>query len=198
MTHRTTAAGVFPATAFLLLAALASACNTGGDSRAAASGSVEGNAEVSATAKAGVPAKPARGESAVQLEASSARGKAQADVAARPAPARAQAQGEPAAAAGRAQLDLAAAQLAEAGGRLNAVANGMSVEASAQPGNPSLKVSKGGNSALEAKVQGGNPSLNVGEAGTLIDANVQAGKPSLSIGGLKAQANASAGAAATK
>ncbi|HWO13118.1 MAG TPA: hypothetical protein VNN80_26640 [Polyangiaceae bacterium] len=193
MTHQTTAARVFGATFLLTFAALASACNTGGDSHAAASGDVEVNAAVSAGAKADVPSQPAPAKSAAaQLEAGSARGQAQADTTASPVPARAQVPGEVPAAPGRAQLDLTAAQLAEASARLNALANGASVEASAQPGTPSLKVSKGGLNVVDAKVQGGTPSLNVAKAGTLIDANVQAGNPSLNIDGLKASAGAAA------
>jgi hypothetical protein len=194
MTHRTTTACVFRALSLLTLGALASACNSGGDSPAAASGSVEAKADVSSSAKAPAPAQPARTEPAAQREARSTRGQAQADIAASPAQARTQRPGELPATPGAAQLDLAAAQLAEAGARLKAAAEGTSIEASTEPGTPSLKVNKGGQSVIDAKVQGGSPSLNVGQAGTLIDANVQAGKPSLNLGGLEAQAKASAGA----
>ena len=196
MTTRTPEARVFRATSFLALAALACGCDTGGDSQGAASGNAEGKAEVSAEAKAGVSTgKPARSESTeVRLEARPASGHVQADVAASPTPARAQLNAGTPQAPGQAQLDLAAAQLAEASARLGAVAKGASVEASAHPTTPSLKVSKDGNTVVDAKVQAGNPSLNLGKAGTLIDANVAAGNPSLNIGGLKAPANTSASA----
>jgi hypothetical protein len=175
MTTRTSAVyrGVF----FLSFAALASACNTGGDT--AASGNSEGKAEVSAETKAVNASKPVSAE--VRLEARPAPAQPQADLAAKPAPA----QGElkaaaPAAVPGQPQLDLAASQLAEASARLNALAAGATVEAKGDPsGNPSLKVNQNGNTVVDAKVQAGNPSL---KAGGLIDANVQAGKPSL--GGL--------------
>jgi hypothetical protein len=162
MTTLAPAARVFRVAFFLAFAALTSACETGGDGPGAASA----NVEVTAEAKAGLaPSKTTLSDSAgARLEA-------------RAVP-------------GQAQLDVAAAQLAEANARLNAVANaGASVEANAQPGNPSLKVGKS-SAVVDAKVQPGNPSLNIGKAGTLIDANVQAGSPSLNIGGLKAAATA--------
>jgi hypothetical protein len=194
MTNRNREARVLRATSFLAFAALACGCDTGGDSQGAASGNVEGKAEASAEAKAGVSVgKPARTESAeVRLDARPASGQAQADVAASPAQAQLKAETPPA--PGQAQLNLAAVQLAEASARLSAVAKGASVEASADPTTPSLKVSKDGNTVVDAKVQAGNPSLNLGKAGTLIDANVAAGNPSLNIGGLKPPANTSASA----
>ncbi len=162
MTTRAPAARVFRATFFLSLAALTSACETGGDGQGVSPSNVE--------AKSGLTASETT----------------------RPYPAGARLEAR--AAPGQAQLDVAAAQLAEASARLNAVPHAAaSVEAKAQPGNPSLKVGKA-SSQVDAKVQEGNPSLKVGKAGTLIDANVQPGKPSLNIGGLKLEANASASA----
>jgi len=179
MTTLAPAARVFRVAFFLTFAALTSACETGADSPGAASGSVEVNAEAKAPL---TPSKATLSDSTgARVEARAVPGQAQLDVGARPV-------------LGQAQLDDAAAQLAKASARLNGVANaGASVEANAQPGNPSLKVGKP-SAAVDAKVQAGNPSLNIGKAGTLIDANVQAGRPSLNIGGLKAAVNTSASA----
>jgi len=166
MTSRALAARGFSLAFLLASAALTSACERGGD----AQGEASGNVETSTDTKASVTVN--------KVTPSDSAG---ARVEGRAAP-------------GQAQLDVAAAQLAEANARLNEVANvGASVEDSAQPGNPSLKVNKPG-ALVDAKVQTGKPSLAVGKAGTLIDANVQAGQPSLNIGGLKAAASSSAGA----
>jgi hypothetical protein len=167
MTNRAPLARVFRATFFLSFAALSSACETSADGQGAAPGNVE--------VKAGLSANEAtRPEPAVPSQP-------QLDVAAaQPVP-------------GQAQLNVAAAQLAEANARLTALSKaGASVDAKAQPANPSLKVGQA-SANVDAKVQEGNPSLKVGKPGTLIDANVQAGKPSLNIGGLKLNASASAG-----
>jgi hypothetical protein len=178
MMTRAPAVCALPATFFLALAALTSACETG-----AGSGAAAGNSEASAEAKAATtPSKAALSTTQVELPAGKA---AQAD-----APSR---QIDPGTVPGQAQLDLAAAQLAEANARLSNLAGAGAVKASAQPGGAKLEAAKSG-AVLDAKVQPGTPSLNVGKAGALIDANVQAGKPSLNIGGLKAAAKASASA----
>jgi hypothetical protein len=175
MTNRAPLARVFRATFFLSFAALSSACETSADGQGAAPGNVE--------VKAGLSANEAtRPEPAgARLEARAVPSQPQLDVAAaQPVP-------------GQAQLNVAAAQLAEANARLTALSKaGASVDAKAQPANPSLKVGQA-SANVDAKVQEGNPSLKVGKPGTLIDANVQAGKPSLNIGGLKLNASASAG-----
>src|SRR5687768_6952311 len=129
MTTRAPAVRVFRAAFFMTFAALISACEKGDGDQAAASGSVE----VKAGAQADVTASPAKA-----ADATGAR------VEARAVP-------------GQAQLDVAAAQLAEANARLNDVGKASgSVEAKAQPGNPSLKVGTS-SAAVGANVKAGNP-----------------------------------------
>ena len=186
MMTRAPAAHVLRSAFFLTLAALSSACETAGDGGAAASGTTEVKAAINAKSetKANSETKAeAKAEAKGDLTAGKPAGSNFAGAAV-----------EAHATPGKAQLDVAAAQLATANAALNGVAKlRASVEANAQPGNPSLKVSKPG-AEVDAKVQAGNPSLNIGKAGALIDANVQAGKPSLNIGGLKAAANTSSSA----
>jgi hypothetical protein len=162
----TTRAPILRAVFFLTCTALSSACESGDGGQAAPSG----NVEVKAAAKADVTASQG-----TRADSTGAK------VEARAVP-------------GQAQLDVAAAQLAEANARLNDVGKaGASVEAKAQPGNPSLKVGTS-SASVGANVEAGKPSLSIGKAGTLIDANVQAGKPSLNIGGLKPAASANTSA----